>query len=62
MFEISLSQAPAYYSKSSTHFKSIQSQMEYHQTKTRWVESKEIDFSSIVRDLGLRQFIWNYFV
>ena len=36
--------------------------MECHQTKTRRVESKDVDLSLIVRDLRLRRSIWVYSV
>ena len=58
--ETPLSQAPASHPKSSTCIESPQ--MECHQTKTCRVESKEVDLSSIVRDHGLRQSIWDYSV
>ena len=53
--ETPLSQAHASHSESSTRIESPQ--MECHQTKTRRVESKDVDLFSIVCDLGLRQSI-----
>ena len=58
--EIHFSQAYASHPESSTRIESPQ--MECHQTKTRRVKSKDVDLSSIVRDPGLRQSIWDYYV
>ena len=58
--ETPISQAYASHPESSTRIESPQ--MECHQTKTRRVESKDIDLSSIVCDLGLCQSIWDYSV
>ena len=60
--ETPFSQTPTSHPESSTRIKPPQSQMKCHQTKTRRVYSKEVDLSSIVRDLGLRQSIWDYSV
>ena len=58
--ETLFSQAHASHPESTTRIESLQ--MECHQTKTRKVESKDVDLSSIVHNLGLRQSIWDYSV
>ena len=56
--ETPFSQAHASHPKSSSRIEFPQ--MECHQTKTQRVKSKNVDLSSIVRDPGLRQSIWDY--
>ena len=58
--ETPLSQVHASHPESSIRIESPQ--MECHQTKTRRVKSKDVDLSSIVRDLRLRKSIWDYSV
>ena len=58
--ETPLSQAHASHPESLTRIES--SQMECHQTKTRRIESKNVDLSLIVCDSRLRQSIWDYSV